>query len=108
MLRTSVGVGRRVAMQQTIRHRTLAPPTPLTAKEYRMAVKMRKKGFPECHREFMDFMSAMQQAEFDDEKPSVQAALKILEQCYEEKEMKKKRQKPSINYHLARYTEKIK
>jgi len=80
----------------------------LTRKEYRMAVKMRKKGLPYCHREFMEFMNALQNADFDDEQANVQAALKVLQTCYDETEAKKTGQKPSINYHLARYTRKDK
>mmetsp|Transcript_20182 Transcript_20182/g.62406 ORF Transcript_20182/g.62406 Transcript_20182/m.62406 type:complete len:120 (+) Transcript_20182:71-430(+) len=104
--RTGRGLVARAAVTRSMS--VLEPPPKLTQKEYRIAVKMRRKGLPECHREFMDFMAALQHADFEDEAPAVQAALQVLEKCYEEKEKKSKRPKPSINYHLARYTKKSK
>ena len=92
----------------------------ISSRRSRIAVKMRKPGFPECHREFMDFMAALQFNDFEDQTPPVQAALKVLEKCYEEKNVrnrlllderrrpqaKKKLPASSINYHLARHTKK--
>lgn len=86
----------------------------------RLALRMRKRRDPPCHRELIDYLTALADHDYENEHPKVVPLLRALDKCTEESvrdyccvsnegvadaqaKRVKKRQKPSLSYHLSRY-----